>query len=107
MEGTGRSGVSRRVRIQAALIAIILSIDGIGAYVLGAPAWIAWVYLALALWLAAMRRWFGGKVRVPAPAPAPPPVSEPEPVVAAEPAGRAIGYVCVPSASNGELSRQT
>jgi DNA invertase Pin-like site-specific DNA recombinase len=32
---------------------------------------------------------------------------EPEPVVAPEPTGRAIGYVCVPSASNGELGRQT
>jgi DNA invertase Pin-like site-specific DNA recombinase len=109
MEGTGRFGVSRRVRLQAALIAIILSIDGLGAYALGAPAWIAWLYLGLGLWLAGLRIWFGRKAPAPASAPAAEPEPEPEPerAAAGEPVARAIGYVCVPSASNGELSRQT
>jgi DNA invertase Pin-like site-specific DNA recombinase len=107
MEGTGRAGARRRVRIQAILIAIILSVDGAGAYALGAPAWIAWLYFALALWLAGLRIWLGRDLPAPAPAPPPEPAPEQKPVAAAERVERAIGYVCVPSTSNGELSQQT
>jgi DNA invertase Pin-like site-specific DNA recombinase len=103
MEGTGRAGVHRRVRIQATVLAIVLTVDGWAAYALGAPAWIAWLYLVLALGLAGLRIWFGRGDPAPAPAPAP----EPEPAVDAEPVEHAIGYICVPSTSNGDLSEQT
>jgi DNA invertase Pin-like site-specific DNA recombinase len=103
MEGTGRADVRRRVRIQATVLAIVLIVDGVAAYGLGAPAWIAWLYLALAVCLAVLRIRFGPD----APKPAPAPVPEQEPAAAAEPVARAIGYACVPSTSNGELGEQT
>ena len=97
MEGTGRADVRRRVRIQAIAVAVLVSVYGIGASVLGAPVWIA------VLWLRFRRR-----------PPAPVPMRAEEPVPAKEPAQeeserrlRAIGYVCVPSTSNGDLSHQT
>jgi DNA invertase Pin-like site-specific DNA recombinase len=105
MEGTGRAGIHRRVRIQATALAIVLTVDGLAAYALGAPAWIAWLYLVLALGLAALRIWFGRGDPAPTLAPAPEP--EPEPAMKTEPVERAIGYVCVPSTSNGELGEQT
>jgi DNA invertase Pin-like site-specific DNA recombinase len=111
MEGTGRTGVRRRVRIQATVLAAVLTIDGLAAFALGAPAWMAWLYLVLALFLAALRIWFGRGVpapereRVPAPAPARAP--EPKPAAGAGSVTRAIGYVYVPRTSNGELIEQT
>jgi DNA invertase Pin-like site-specific DNA recombinase len=108
MEGTGRADVRRRVRIQAIAIAVLVSVYGIGASVLGAPVWIAVLYVVIGLALAAL--WLRFRRRPPAPVP----VQAEEPVPAKEPAQeeserrlRAIGYVCVPSTSNGDLSHQT
>ena len=103
--------MSRRVRLQAAALAIVLAADGIIASVLGAPAWLAVLYIALGLGLAALRLWFGWPKAAPAPAAASAPERAPAPVIEPElppePDSRAIGYVCVPSASNGELRKQS
>jgi DNA invertase Pin-like site-specific DNA recombinase len=108
MDGS-RSGVSRRARLQALALAVVLPADGLAAYLLGAPAWIALLYLALGIVLAALRLHFG---RVRAVVPAPQSLeaiaaTEPEPEPEPEPVDRAIGYVCVPSAANGDLREQT
>jgi DNA invertase Pin-like site-specific DNA recombinase len=111
MEGTGRAGIRRRVRIQAAVLAVVLTVDGLAAYALGAPSWIAWLYFGLAVCLAVLRIRLGRGLATPEPEPEP----EPTPALAPadEPASetkavdRAIGYVCVPRTSNGELSQQT
>jgi DNA invertase Pin-like site-specific DNA recombinase len=92
------SGVSRSVRIQATALAIVLPADGLLAYLLGAPLWIAVLYLALGLGLAALRVRLA-RPRPPSPSP---PVEGP-----AGRADRAIGYVCVPNTSNGDLREQT
>ena len=59
MDGTDRTGFSRRARLQAAALAIVLPADGVVAYVLGAPGWLALLYIVLGLGLAALRLWFG------------------------------------------------
>jgi DNA invertase Pin-like site-specific DNA recombinase len=102
MESTGRAGVSRKVRFQAAALAVVLSADGIAAYALGAPGWIAVLYVALGLALATVRIHFGRN----RPAPA---IPTPEaPAAATEvPAMRAVGYVCVTALSNGELNKES
>ena len=107
MDGTGRAGANRRVRIQATVIAIVVSAYGIGASALGAPIWIAVIYVGLGIALAALRLRFGRERPAPAPVPAEEPAPAEEPVVESEPKLRAIGYVCVPSTANGELSHQT
>ena len=98
------------MRLQAAALAIVLAADGVIAALLGAPAWLGVLYIALGLGVAALRLWFGWPKAAPAPAAAPAPERAPAPVVEPElppePVSRAIGYVCVPSASNGELSKQ-
>lgn len=94
-------GVSRRVLIQATAIALVLPADGLIAHALGAPLWIALLYVGLGIVLAAVRLWFGRPRRQPPPAAA-------EPAAPAAPAlANAIGYVCVPSAGNGDLHEQT
>ncbi len=107
MDGSGRTGMSRRVRLQAAALAIVLAADGVIAYLLGAPAWLAVLYIALGLGVAALRLWFGDPKAEHAPAAASASERAPAPVVDAElppeAVNRAIGYVCVPSVSNGEL----
>jgi DNA invertase Pin-like site-specific DNA recombinase len=101
MGGTGAASTTRRIRLQATALAIIVPADGVVAWLLGAPAWIAVLYVALGLALAWLRLRLG-RSRV-----------EPEPDVApvfeapAELARRAIGYVCVPNGSNGELRDQS
>jgi DNA invertase Pin-like site-specific DNA recombinase len=91
------------VRLQATAVAVIVSADGVVAWLLGAPAWIAVLYVALGVALAGLR------LRLARPRPAEPVYSEPEPVVATPEATRrrAIGYVCIPSTSNGELREQS
>jgi len=83
-------------------LAIIVSADGVVASLLGAPAWIAVLYVVLGVALAWLRIWLGRRQRV---------SEEPEVAPAfeapTEPARRAIGYVCVPNGSNGELSEQS
>ena len=93
------------MRLQATALAIVLPADGVAAYLLGAPAWLALLYLALGIGLAALRIRIGRVRGVPAPAP----VEEPPPaaVTESETVDRAIGYVCVPSGSNGDLREQT
>jgi DNA invertase Pin-like site-specific DNA recombinase len=105
MEATRRDGVSRRVRIQAMVLGLVLAIDGVAAYALGAPDWIAWLYLVLAVCLAGLRIWSGRGLSAPARERAPAPAEEP--AAGTEAVQRAIGYVCVPSTSNGELGEQT
>jgi DNA invertase Pin-like site-specific DNA recombinase len=107
MEGTGRAGASRRVRIQATGVAVGVSAYGIGATALGAPAWIAAIYIALGFALAALRLHFGRERPAPAPVRVEEPAPAEEPPPETERKQRAIGYVCVPSTSNGELSHQT
>ena len=105
MDGNGRAGVSRSVRLQATTIAVILPAYGVAAYLLGAPAWIALVYLALGIGLAALRI----RLRRDRESPEATPVQEAPPSTVPEPAtvDRAIGYLCVPSAANGDLREQT
>ena len=105
MDGSGRSGLSRAVRWQATALAIVLPADGIAAYLLGAPEWVALLYVALGIGLAALRLRLGRTTAAP---PAPPaPHEEATPDLPTATVDRAIGYVCVPSASNGELGEQT
>lgn len=95
--GTEAVRKTRRIRLQATALAIIVAADGVVAWLLGAPGWIAVLYIVLACALAGARLRYG-RAR---------PRSQPEtaPVfeAPAEPARRALGYVCVPSASNGQL----
>ena len=97
MGGTEATGISRRIRLQAAALAIIVPADGIVAVMLGAPLWIAVLYgvVGLAMAWAWIRH---ARSRPPSPVAVEQPFEAP-----AQPARRAIGYVSVPSASNGEL----
>jgi DNA invertase Pin-like site-specific DNA recombinase len=102
MQGTGWAGVSRRVRLQAVALAAVIAADGIVAYALGAPAWIAPLYVGLGLGLAMLRIRYG-RTR-----PVAVTVEKEEPASVAEPrASRAVGYACVAALSNGELRQQT
>jgi DNA invertase Pin-like site-specific DNA recombinase len=97
VSGTETLGMTRRIRLQAMALAIIVPADGIAAWMLGAPAWIAVLYIALGLALAWMRVRLGR------------PRATTRPVVAtvfeapADPAARAIGYVCVATGSDDGL----
>jgi DNA invertase Pin-like site-specific DNA recombinase len=93
--------VSRKVRIQATAVAIVFSADGLAAYLFGAPLWLALLYCALGLAFAALWCSIRRAPREPAAVPSPEPQAEPAP------SSRAIGYLCVPEASNGELRAQT
>jgi DNA invertase Pin-like site-specific DNA recombinase len=90
-----------RVKLQATALGVIVAVDGIAASLLGAPLWVAVLYAILGVALAWLRIALARRRRT---APPPAPVQTP---AAAPPQPRAIGYVCVPSASNGELRRQT
>ena len=102
MQGSGRAGVSRGVRLQAIAVAVVVAADGIVAYALGAPGWIAPLYVGLGLALALVRIRFGRErpVAVEAESDEPSPVTEP-------PAMRAVGYVCVAALSNADQREQT
>jgi DNA invertase Pin-like site-specific DNA recombinase len=93
------------VRLQAIALAVVLPAEGLIAYLLGAPAWIALAYLVLGVGLAALRLRLG---RDPG-APETTPVQATPSAAVAEPEteDRAIGYLCVASASNGDLREQT
>ena len=102
MDGTGRTGVSRWVRLLVLTLAIVLPIDGVLAYIFGAPAWMGLLYIGLGLALGALGlRLNRARRRKPVAALAETPVRTPEPP------RRAIGYVCVSEASNGDLREQT
>jgi DNA invertase Pin-like site-specific DNA recombinase len=105
MDGSGRSGLSRAVRWQATALAIVLPADGIAAYLLGAPEWVALLYVVLGIGLAALRLRLGRTTAAPSAPPAP--HEEATPDLPTATVDRAIGYVCVPSASNGDLGEQT
>ena len=102
MDESARPGLSRAVRFQATALAIVLPADGLIAYALGAPLWIALLYLVLGIGLATLR------VRLAHPSPTPPAPAPPAPE-AAPPVrvDRTLGYLCVPTASNGDLREQT
>jgi DNA invertase Pin-like site-specific DNA recombinase len=93
--------IRRHARLQATALAIVLPAVGLAAYALGAPGWIALLYVGLGLALAAVRLRLG-RIR-PAPAPAAPE----EPAAEVVPVRRAIGYVCVPSALDPDLRERT
>jgi DNA invertase Pin-like site-specific DNA recombinase len=111
MRGTDGAGSTRRVRLQAMAIGAIVAVDGIVASLLGAPVWLAPLYVVLGLALAWARIALARARRPAAPEPAP---QEPPAVASATPAPaapaperRAIGYACVPTASNGDLRAHT
>ena len=73
MDESARPGLSRAVRFQATALAIVLPADGLIAYALGAPLWIALLYLVLGIGLATLR------VRLAHPSPTPPAPAPPAP----------------------------
>jgi DNA invertase Pin-like site-specific DNA recombinase len=93
------------VRLQATAIAVVLPAYGVAAALLGAPAWFALLYLALGIGLAVLRVRLGRDLQTSetTPAEAAPPAEDPEPATV----DRAIAYLCLPSASNGDLREQT
>jgi DNA invertase Pin-like site-specific DNA recombinase len=96
------------VRLQALAIGAIVAVDGIVASLLGAPVWLAPLYVAVGVALAGARIALARPRRPDAPEPAPqepPATATPQATVAA--ARRAIGYACVASASNGDLHAHT
>src|SRR5689334_11628308 len=97
MAWTEAVGTTRRVRLQATAIAVIVALDGVVASMLGAPAWIAALYIALAVVLAA------GRLRLGRPRPV---ARRPLATPPAEPERRAIGYLCMATASK-EHVRET
>lgn len=101
MHVIGRAGASRRVRVGAAVLALLLAADGVAAYAFGAPDWLALLYIALGLTLGAFAIWLGQR----RPAAPPARAQVPGPVAVAE--RRAIGYVCVTGASNGDPNGQS
>src|SRR3954452_2275808 len=101
-----RQGVERRVWWQAAALTLVVAGDGILAVALGAPAWLAFLYLALGRALGAGRIWFARRRRAPATPPASTAAPEPAAPTPA-PALRAIGYALIESPNNGELGART
>src|SRR3954452_14620748 len=99
--GMDSDRIGRRVKWQAAALAVVLAADGFVAYAFGAPAWLAVLYLLLGVALAGGRVWLARRRaagREPAePAPQPPPAPEPR---------RAIGYALVDAPANGQLAAQ-
>ena len=89
------------VRLQALAVAVVVSADGIVAWLLGAPAWIAVLYAALGVAFGYLR------VRLARKRPSPPEITEPAVASPQRTQRRAIGYVCIPSAANGELRAQS
>ncbi|MBE2319507.1 recombinase family protein [Solirubrobacter sp. CPCC 204708] len=85
-------------------IALLFSADGVGASLLGAPAWLALLYVALGLALATLRLRFARRPSAPAEAAA---AAEPAPVAPLPARRRAIGYVCLADVSNGALEAHT
>jgi DNA invertase Pin-like site-specific DNA recombinase len=105
MDGPQWGGASRRARYQAVALGVVLPADAIAAYALGAPLWIASLYIGLGLGLAALQLHLG---RVP--------LSAPPIVIAASESPqdpdessrqRAIGYVYVSDSSSRDLNEQT
>jgi DNA invertase Pin-like site-specific DNA recombinase len=86
----------RRTRVEAMLLAIVLAADGLLAFAFGAPGWLAALYVAFGVAVAALwLRFRGRRARVaPAPALAPEPAA-PEPGASAPGARRALGYACL------------
>ena len=106
---TDQTGLSRRVLIQAAGLAVLVSADGIVAYLFGAPLWIPLLYMALGPLLAYVRVRLArrGAAAIDAPAAAPIPAPAPPPPPAAAAAGaRALGYVFVDGRVGGDLRAQ-
>jgi DNA invertase Pin-like site-specific DNA recombinase len=96
LERISRIDKRRRLRLQAAGLFLVLSVEGIVAYALGAPIWIV-LYVGLGIGLAWLwlRLGLGRPTRAAVSPPAP------------EPAQRAVGYVCVNTTARDELHRQT
>jgi DNA invertase Pin-like site-specific DNA recombinase len=109
MRGTDGAGSTRRVRLQAAALGGIVAVDGIVASLFGAPAWLAVLYIVLGLALAWVRIVFARPQRPTSPEPAPQqlPAAAATTTAATGATRRAIGYACVPSASNGDLRAHT
>jgi DNA invertase Pin-like site-specific DNA recombinase len=85
------SDTGKRARIEAGLLGVALAADGMLAFGLGGPGWLAGVYAALGIALALLWIRFARQRR---PLPAPPP--ERSELALAPPRGRrAVGYVCL------------
>ena len=104
---TDQTGLSRRVLIQAAGLAVLVSADGIVAYLFGAPLWIPLLYMALGPLLAYVRVRLArrGAAAIDAPAAAPIPAPAPPPPPAAAGAG-ARALVFVDGRVDGDLRAQ-
>jgi DNA invertase Pin-like site-specific DNA recombinase len=95
----GRDRGTRRTRLEAALLAVVLAADGLLAFGFGAPAWLAALYIVLGVTLALVWLRVARRRRAAPAAPAPAPrVSEPG-------ARRALGYVCL-GAGTDDLARR-
>jgi DNA invertase Pin-like site-specific DNA recombinase len=96
------SRTTDRVRWQAAALLCVVAADGVLIYALGGPAWLMFLYGALAVVIAAGRLWLARRNQTPAAPPAPPaPVETP---VAGR---RALGYICVPQPVDDTLEEPT
>jgi len=104
MEHTGWIGSRRSTRLQALVLAVALPADGAVAYALGAPAWLAVLYLGLGIVLASA--WLGLRRRARRAVAEPPPAPVLEPPTPSGKAG-AIGYLCVSAAGNADQREQT
>src|SRR4051794_36062234 len=97
----------RRVWWQAAAIGTVVMADGLVAYALGAPAWLALLYLVLGPVLAAGRVWLARRSSSPLPSPSPSPALPAAPAVPTPAPLRAIGYAVLDRPDNGELAEHT
>jgi DNA invertase Pin-like site-specific DNA recombinase len=98
-------GGRRRAKVEATLLGIVLTADGVLGFVFGAPAWLAGLYATLGLAFAASWARFAHWRRA-----APPPLSNAAGDVelpARAPAGRrALGYVCLSEGDEGLADRK-
>jgi len=83
---------TRRTRLEAALVAVVLAADGLLAFGFGGPAWLAALYIGLGGALALVWLRIARRRRRP---PVPEPVPAAAPTIAARGARRALGYVCL------------
>jgi hypothetical protein len=102
MEPGTDASAGRRVKWQAAALALVVAGDGIVAYTLGGPAWLAAVYVVLAIALSGGRIWLAR--RSVAPARTAPAVETPAAPPPPEAPARAIGYALIDSPNNGQLT---
>jgi DNA invertase Pin-like site-specific DNA recombinase len=99
MDSNRSQGLGRRVRWQAAAIAVVVAADGLVAYAFGGPAWLAVLYVLLAAAVAGGRLWLARRGPIRAPTPAPEAPLAPQPPKAPR---RAIAYALTDAPGNGQ-----